>query len=45
MQIDTTTDNHSQQVDQEDTQMEQQEEEKFKNAIQDLLILVKSAQN
>lgn len=41
MQIDTTTE-QSQQV---EDQVEQQEEEKFKNAIQDLLILVKSAQN
>lgn len=41
MQIDTTTE-LSQQV---EDQVEQQEEEKFKNAIQDLLILVKSAQN
>lgn len=41
MQIDTTTE-QSQQV---EDQIEQQEEEKFKNAIQDLLILVKSAQN
>lgn len=41
MQIDTTTE-QSQQV---EDQVEQQEEEKFKNSIQDLLILVKSAQN